>query len=82
MDYEEIFSKYIEEDYKIRGNELICCCPFHDEYRPSFTANIETGLYHCFSCGEKGNVVTFVAKMEGITTKEAWKRLQNYERRK
>lgn len=77
MDYEEIFSEYID-DYKIRRNELICCCPFHEETRPSFNANMETGLYKCFCCGAKGNATTFIAEMEGISTKEAWERLQNY----
>lgn len=73
-DYEEIVSKYID-DYKIRRDELICLCPFHDEDTPSFNFNIETGLFKCFGCGESGNAVTFVAKMEGISTKEAWKKL-------
>ena len=73
-DYEEIVSKYID-DYEIRRDELICLCPFHEEDTPSFNFNIETGLYHCFGCGESGNAVTFVSKMEGISTKEAWKKL-------
>ena len=81
MDYEDIFSKYIE-DYTIRRNELICLCPFHAEDTPSFNANLETGIYHCFGCGAKGNAVTFVAEMEGISTKEAWKKIQNFERSK
>lgn len=81
MDYKKIFSEYLDEDYKIRGKELICCCPFHEEYTPSFTANIETGLYRCFSCGAKGNATTFIAEMEGISTKEAWKKLQKLSRR-
>ena len=72
--YEEIVSKYID-DYKIRRDELICLCPFHDEDTPSFNFNIKTGLFKCFGCGESGNAVTFVAKMEGISTKEAWKKL-------
>ena len=79
MDYEEIYSQYID-DYKIRGNEIICCCPFHEDSRPSFTANTETGLYHCFSCGAKGNVTTFVAEMGNITNKEAWKKIEMLER--
>lgn len=78
MDYEEVFSKYIE-DYNIRRNELICCCPFHEEDNPSFCANLDTSQYHCFGCGAKGNAITFIAKMEGISTKEAWKRIKNYE---
>lgn len=75
MNYKKIYSKYIEE-YKIRGNELICSCPFHDEDTPSFNVNLENSKFHCFGCGEKGNAITFVSKMESITTKEARKRIQ------
>ena len=75
IDYERIYTYYIE-DYKIRGNELICLCPFHDEYTPSFNANLENGVYHCFGCDVKGNVITFVAEIEHISRKEAWKKIE------
>lgn len=75
IDYKRIYSYYLE-DYKIRRNELICCCPFHDDYNPSFNANLENGLYKCFGCGAKGNIITFVAEMESISRKEAWKKIE------
>ncbi len=75
IDYEKIYSYYIE-DYKIRRNELICLCPFHEEDTPSFNANLEKGVYKCFGCGAKGNIITFVAEMENITNKEAWKKIE------
>lgn len=71
IDYEELYSNYIE-DYEIRGNELICSCPFHDDRTPSFNVNLDTGLYNCFGCGAKGNATTFVANMEHIDTGKAW----------
>lgn len=77
MNFEKVFSKYID-DYKIKGNELNCLCPFHEEDTPSFNANLETSQYHCFGCGAKGNAITFIAEIEGINTKEAWKKLQDY----
>lgn len=74
--YEDLILPYINSKYKIsEKGELTCLCPFHYEEHPSFGINLETGLYSCFSCGEKGNIVTFVAKMEGITTAEASKLL-------
>ena len=76
MRYEKAFTEYID-DYKIRRNELICLCPFHEEDTPSFNANLETGIYHCFGCGAKGNVRTFISKMEDIDADEAWKKLQD-----
>ena len=75
IDYERIYSYYID-DYTIRRNELVCLCPFHDENTPSFNANLETGQYRCFGCGAKGNAITFVAEMENITNKEAWKKIE------
>lgn len=75
IDYEKIYSFYIE-DYKIRRNELICICPFHDESTPSFNANLETGQYKCFGCGAKGNAITFVAEIEHIDRKGAWKKIE------
>lgn len=79
IDYEKIYTYYLD-DYKIRRNELICSCPFHDEYTPSFNANLENGVYHCFGCGAKGNIITFVAEMENINNKEAWKKIERLNR--
>lgn len=76
MDYEKVFTKYVT-DYEIKENELNCLCPFHEEDTPSFYANLETGLYHCFGCGAKGNAITFISKIEGINNKEAWQKLQD-----
>lgn len=75
IDYEKIYTYYLE-DYKIRRNELICSCPFHDEYTPSFNANLENGVYYCFGCGAKGNIITFVAEIEHISRKEACKKIE------
>lgn len=75
IDYEKIYTYYLD-DYKIRRNELICICPFHDENTASFNANLETGQYHCFGCDAKGNIITFVAEIEHISRKEAWKKIE------
>ncbi len=73
-EYENFVLPYINGKYKINGQgELIGQCPFHEDTRPSFTMNLETGLFNCFACGEQGNIVTFIAKMENISNKEAYK---------
>ena len=39
-------------------------CPFHVERSPSFSVNAEEGLYYCFGCGVRGDVITFVQEKE------------------
>jgi DNA primase len=50
-------------------------CPFHDERTPSFTVRESAGTYHCFGCGEGGDVVSFVQKVDHLTFVEAVERL-------
>src|ERR1700736_3408689 len=46
-------------------------CPFHAEKTPSFSVHATRQFYHCFGCGESGDVFTFVQKVENITFPEA-----------
>ncbi|KGN34602.1 DNA primase [Knoellia sinensis KCTC 19936] len=50
-------------------------CPFHDEKTPSFTVRPAVGAYHCFGCGEGGDVISFVQKVEHLTFSESVERL-------
>ncbi|OLT20123.1 DNA primase [Pseudonocardia sp. CNS-139] len=50
-------------------------CPFHDEKTPSFNVRPSHGTFHCFGCGEGGDAVAFVMKMEHIGFVEAVERL-------
>jgi DNA primase len=53
---------------KIVGNSYKCCCPFHNEKTPSFSIQLEEPyLYHCFGCGEKGNVFSLYKKKTGYS---------------
>ena len=49
--------------------------------RKPFMRNLERGLFHCFACGAGGNVLDFVAAMEGCSIREAALRLQGSSRR-
>ena len=46
-------------------------CPFHAEKTPSFSVHATRQFFHCFGCGESGDVFTFVQKVENITFPEA-----------
>lgn len=50
-------------------------CPFHDEKSPSFNVRPATGAWHCFGCGEGGDVISFVQRVEHLTFAEAVERL-------
>ena len=50
-------------------------CPFHDERTPSFNVRPQVGSYHCFGCGESGDVYSFVMAMEHTSFVETVERL-------
>ncbi|MAP64506.1 MAG: DNA primase [Microbacterium sp.] len=50
-------------------------CPFHDERSPSFNVRPQVGFYHCFGCGESGDVYTFLRRMDHLSFTEAVERL-------
>lgn len=50
-------------------------CPFHDEKSPSFHVTPARGFYHCFGCGEGGDVIDFLMKIDGLGFAESVERL-------
>ena len=50
---------------------LVGLCPFHDEKTPSFRVTPSKGFYYCFGCGEGGDVITFVQKINNMGFTEA-----------
>ncbi|MBN9201184.1 MAG: DNA primase [Microbacterium sp. SCN 70-18] len=50
-------------------------CPFHDERSPSFNVRPQAGFYHCFGCGESGDVYSFLRRMDHLSFSEAVEKL-------
>jgi len=72
-DIVDIISEYVH--LKPAGKGFKGLCPFHGEKTPSFMVSPEKQLFHCFGCGEGGNVFNFLMKYEKISFFEAVKML-------
>ncbi len=57
------------------GGSMVGLCPFHDEKTPSFQVTPARGLFYCFGCGEGGDVITFLQKINNLTFVEAVQQL-------
>lgn len=62
-------------DLKKSGNSYKGLCPFHNEKTPSFTVDDRKQLFHCFGCGEGGDVVSFIMNKEGLSYIDSMKYL-------
>ena len=60
-----------------KGQNYWGCCPFHNEKTPSFSVSEEKGFYHCFGCGEHGDIISFTMKSENVDFKTAISELAN-----
>ena len=64
-----------EVSLKRKGVNYFGRCPFHDEKTPSFSVSPSKQIYHCFGCGNGGNVFTFLMEFQKFTFYEAVKSL-------
>ncbi len=56
---------------KKAGKDHECCCPFHDEKSPSFKVSESEQLYHCFGCGESGDIFNWMVEYNKMSFPEA-----------
>lgn len=75
FDIVDIVRGYV--DLKKAGKNYQGCCPFHDEKSPSFTVAQGKQFFHCFGCGEHGDVIDFVAKINRVEFIDAIKILDS-----
>lgn len=59
------------------GNEYMGSCPFHTDRHPSLSVNSQKQVFHCFSCGRSGNVISYIEERDEISFFEALTRLAN-----
>ncbi|MEG0873355.1 MAG: DNA primase [Clostridia bacterium] len=63
-DVVDVISEYVA--LKKSGRNFMGLCPFHREKTPSFCVSLDKQIYKCFGCGEGGNVISFIMKLENI----------------
>ena len=56
---------------KRAGRAYMAICPFHEEKTPSMSLDRARGFYHCFGCGEGGDVFGFVEEVQGVDFRDA-----------
>ncbi len=61
-DIVDYISRYVT--LKKKGANYMGLCPFHKEKTPSFVVSREKKIFHCFGCGEGGNIFNFISKIE------------------
>ena len=67
---EEVVGDYVQLR-RAGADSLKGLCPFHDEKSPSFHVRPNHGHFHCFGCGEGGDVYAFLQKIEHVSFVEA-----------
>ena len=68
-DIVDVISQYVV--LKRSGRNFFGLCPFHKEKSPSFSVSPDKQIFHCFGCGEGGNVLHFISKIENVNFPEA-----------
>ena len=71
---DEVIGEYLQLR-NAGGGSVKGLCPFHDEKTPSFNVTPSRGLWYCHGCGEGGDVIKFVQKIDALSFVEAVEKL-------
>ena len=74
VDYKTEYSQVVKHP-RITGERMIGRCPFHDDHADSFSVDLKTGQWTCFTEGLSGNYLDFYAKLHNTDTKTAYKEI-------
>ena len=75
MDWNAFYGHYVGKYAPAGQHKMHACCPFHKESHPSFWWNTENGCWKCEAGCGSGNATGFLARVEHIDTREAWRKL-------
>jgi len=74
----DFMEKEYDSDFRTSSNNWLntnCPFPSHEDNSPSFGVNAESNKFHCFGCGETGDIIKLVQNVEGLNFIEAIQRL-------
>lgn len=69
LDIADVIGRYMH--LKKSGTNLKGLCPFHGEKTPSFMVSPQKQIWHCFGCGEGGDVIGFIKRYENVEFRDA-----------
>lgn len=79
LDFHDFYQSEVENLSRPNNKgQAMGLCPFHDDSDPSFSVNIEKGLFKCFGCEAKGSVFDFYMKMNRVDFKTAISKLSEF----
>ena len=72
----QVVRRYVE--LRPSGQNLVALCPFHEDRIPSFTVYPSAGKFHCYGCGKRGDVISFLRYREGLNFNQALDTLDRF----
>src|SRR5215467_4110069 len=76
LDFRTFYREAVVSLLEMQNGEATGLCPFHDDQNPSFSVNLETGLWCCHAGCGGGDVFSFVMRRNGLSFAEAVQILQ------